>query len=147
MHNTSTLKSWMLFSTSDETPKIHTKKRNNCTIDVRSEVHLHDIVVLQHSGVTRVWCVMRRTVIQRHSGREGQSSFQSVLLNQFACGAFQFLAKNREEQNNLDSLDLFAQTPPLTIVAKSLKKLSTKFCASWQKKIWRWWNLRPVFNF
>ena len=54
------------------------------TVDVRAEVYLADIIVLQDSGVSCVGGVMGRTMVQRTARREGQACIQSAFLDQLA---------------------------------------------------------------
>ncbi len=47
-----------------------------------AEVDLHDVIVLQYSGVPCVGRVVRGAVVERHAGREGESRLESVLLDE-----------------------------------------------------------------
>lgn len=57
------------------------------TVDVRAEVNLADVVVLQHSGVSGIGSVVSGAVVEGASSGESQAGVESVLLDQFT-GAF-----------------------------------------------------------
>mmetsp|Transcript_3404 Transcript_3404/g.8110 ORF Transcript_3404/g.8110 Transcript_3404/m.8110 type:complete len:311 (-) Transcript_3404:150-1082(-) len=72
----------------------HRKGRiDDPSLDLDTEIHLHDIVILQDSVVTRVGCVMGGNMIQRAARGKADSSFQTVFLNEFAVLVFQLSTK------------------------------------------------------
>lgn len=70
---------------------------NSCvTVDVRAEVDLADVVVLQDCGVSGVGSVVGSTMVQGAAGREGQAGVQLVLLYQFTRAVLQSLTGGRD---------------------------------------------------
>lgn len=77
---------------------------NSCsTVDVRAEVNLADVVVLQDGGVSGVGSVVGSTMVQGAASGEGQAGAQPILLYQLARAVLQPLAGQRkvmrDEQN------------------------------------------------
>lgn len=73
------------------------KLKQRFTVDVRAEVDLADVVVLQDGGVSRVGGVVGCTVVEGAAGGEGQSSVQPVLLYQLTGAILQALAGRRSK--------------------------------------------------
>ena len=65
------------------------------TVDVRSEVDLHDVILLQDRCVAVVGRVVRRTVVERDSSWKCRSGLQAFLLDQLPRNAFQSFAGSR----------------------------------------------------
>lgn len=51
------------------------------TVDVSSKVNLADVVVAQHSGVSRVGGVVSSTVVDGAAGGKGQAGLEPVLFD------------------------------------------------------------------
>ncbi len=68
------------------------------TVDVRAEVDLADVVVLQDGGVSGVGSVVGSTMVQGAAGGEGQAGVQPVLLYQLTRTVLQSLTGGREEK-------------------------------------------------
>lgn len=62
------------------------------TVNVRAEVDLADVVVLQDGGVSGVGSVVGSTMVQGAAGGEGQAGVQPVLLDQLTRTVLQPLA-------------------------------------------------------
>ncbi|KAF1756099.1 hypothetical protein GCK72_012552 [Caenorhabditis remanei] len=64
--------------------------------DVDTVIDLANISILKDSRITRVWCVVSGTVIERASSWEGESRFESLLLDETARCRFEAFAGNWE---------------------------------------------------
>mmetsp|Transcript_57830 Transcript_57830/g.122656 ORF Transcript_57830/g.122656 Transcript_57830/m.122656 type:complete len:368 (-) Transcript_57830:251-1354(-) len=71
-------------------------------IDLRPEVHLHDVIVRQHGIVPAVGRVVRRHVVEAAPGGEPYSPLQPVLPYQFSICLLQSLAHFHELYPRLD---------------------------------------------
>lgn len=67
------------------------------TVDVRAEVNLADVVVLQDSGVSGVGSVVGSTMVQGAAGGEGQAGIQPVLLYQLTRTVLQPLTRGEKD--------------------------------------------------
>lgn len=63
------------------------------TVDVRAEVNLADVVVLQHGGVSGVGSVVSGAVIEGAASGEGQAGVESVFLDQLTRAILQPLTE------------------------------------------------------
>lgn len=70
------------------------------TVDVRPEVNLADIIILQNGGISSVGSVVSGAVVEGTAGREGQASVESVLLDQLTGAFFQPLTGQEGERES-----------------------------------------------
>lgn len=68
------------------------------TVDVRAKVNFADIVVLKHCGVAGVGSVVSSTVVERATRGEGQSSIETIFLNQLPGAVLQLLTARTTKQ-------------------------------------------------
>lgn len=66
------------------------------TINVRAEVDLADIVVLENGRVSCVRSVVSGAVVQRAAGRKSQTSVQTIFLDQLPRAIFQFFTSREK---------------------------------------------------
>lgn len=71
------------------------------TVNVRAEVDLADVVVLQDGGVSGVGSVVGSTMVQGAAGGEGQAGVQLVLLYRLTRTVLQPLAGRRNKMRRL----------------------------------------------
>lgn len=80
------------------------------TVDVRAEVNLADVVVLQHRGVSSVGSVVSGAVVEGAAGGEGQAGVESVLLDQLTGAFLQSLTgRERGKKGGRRETRLFTQ--------------------------------------
>ena len=69
---------------------------DDAAVDLRAEVHLHDVVVLQRGLVAAVGRVVRRHVVERAARGEAHAGLQPALLDEVARALLQRLAHVEE---------------------------------------------------
>ena len=79
--------------------KVHRPRAvDDAAINLRPEIDLHDVALLQHSLVAAIWRVVSRDVVERAARREADAALQATLCNELAV----FLLKPLAHVNQLD---------------------------------------------
>lgn len=71
------------------------------TVDVRAEVDLADVIILQHSGVSGIGSVVGGAVVEGTAGGEGQAGIQSILLYQLTGAVLQPLTGGEKRKQHI----------------------------------------------